>query len=90
MIEKGRHIRPKIEAKDRICAKCNTNTVEDEYHYIIDCPHYNGIRKKLFSSIQHKCTSFNLLSNENKFINIISNKANAIDPGLYLKESGIF
>ena len=89
-IEKGRHIRPKIDVEERKCNKCDTDTVEDEFHYIITCPHYKEIRKKLFDSIDQRNQQFNSLSNEDKFAYIMSNASTHIDLGVYIKESGIF
>ena len=40
-----------IEAKDRICFQCNFHEVEDEVHFLVECPKYNDIRSQLFKSI---------------------------------------
>ena len=41
-IEEGR--RRNIAIRDRICKFCNTNSVEDEYHFLVICPMYNNLR----------------------------------------------
>ena len=42
LIETGRHIG--IERQNRKCTFCNTNDIEDEYHFVLKCPLYNDIR----------------------------------------------
>ena len=46
-IETGRYVG--LERDERLCRKCNTRMVEDEYHFLLICPHYNDIRMKYFS-----------------------------------------
>ena len=41
-IEIGRFQQKEID--ERICPACNSNCVEDEFHFIFDCPLYAGIR----------------------------------------------
>ena len=43
-IEKGRHMRPKQDVKDRVCRMCNSNDVEDECHLLLYCDLYNSER----------------------------------------------
>ena len=43
-IETGRYTRPETAREDRICTLCNTNTVEDETHILVNCPCYENIR----------------------------------------------
>ena len=35
----------------RVCKQCNSNQVEDEFHFIAQCPLYNNLRDKLFLDI---------------------------------------
>ena len=49
MIEKGRHVSPKIEPHNRICTLCNLNSVEDEFHFIMECPFYSTLRINLLN-----------------------------------------
>ena len=49
-IERGRRTRPKpTPACERYCYQCKTK-IEDEIHFVIECPMYNDIRKELFFS----------------------------------------
>ena len=47
-IELGRRRTPKIEAKKRLCVKCNANEIEDEFHFVLDCSIYYIARQNLF------------------------------------------
>ena len=37
MIEKGRHLTPKIPVDQRIGTLCSLNEVEDELHFMLKC-----------------------------------------------------
>ena len=43
-IERGRWEKNKINAIDRKCQLCNT--IEDEFHCLVECPRFKEIRKK--------------------------------------------
>jgi len=58
MIEKGRY--KNVCRTERFCFYC-ANVVEDEYHFVIQCPFYCDIRKQY---IPNKCIMF---PNLNKF-----------------------
>ena len=42
-IETGRHWH--FESSKRKCSVCDTNDIEDEFHFILTCPLYENIRK---------------------------------------------
>ena len=65
-IEKGRH--RNIKAHNRLCKFCQTNEVEDEYHFLIKCQKFSSERNKLFSDMHMSCVNFLQLSEENKFL----------------------
>ena len=48
-IETGRHRRPKVPVEERTCKICESNSVEDEQHFLIEClaPEIVQLRKKL-------------------------------------------
>ena len=46
MIEKGRHLKPKVSKEMRSCPFC-PNKVEDEKHFLLECPTYKHIRSDL-------------------------------------------
>ena len=47
MIELGRH--KKLSVEERVCKKCNNNAVEDEIHFLCECPMYDDLRKLYFN-----------------------------------------
>ena len=44
MIEKGRHYG--IEVANRTCEQCDMQRVEDEYHFVLECPKYDDLRRE--------------------------------------------
>ena len=48
-IETGRY--DKIPRDERLCSLCNCNKIEDETHFLLDCPSYSSIRDRFFSKI---------------------------------------
>ena len=49
-VETGRH--KKTPRENRICQLCTLNKVEDEEHFILECPAYSKIRTKHFNNGQ--------------------------------------
>ena len=43
-VEVGR--RAGIDRKERFCKVCRSNKVEDEFHFLLECPVYNDLRRK--------------------------------------------
>ena len=54
-IEKGRHTSPKTPIEERVCPFC-PNKVEDEMHFLLDCPAYHIPRSQMMMSIGHDPT----------------------------------
>ena len=46
VIETGRWARPKLPRQHRVCSKCSCTVVEDEVHFLFECPAYDRIREK--------------------------------------------
>ena len=70
-IETGRYERTRLPPDQRICPLCK-NGVEDERHVLLYCPFYTDLRNDLFLSLSVG-TSFNMMSDDEKFIYIFSN-----------------
>lgn len=47
-IETGRYSKPITPAEERFCKSCKSK-VEDELHFLLDCPIYNKLRDKFFT-----------------------------------------
>ena len=52
-IETGAGRYNKVALKDRLCQLCDSNTVEDEYHFVMTCPLYNELRVELMQSLDN-------------------------------------
>ena len=52
-IEKGRHQRPYVNLKDRVCQTCKLET-EDEAHFVLRYPSYQELRDTLFAKMKSK------------------------------------
>ena len=71
MIEKERHLN--IDRNNRYCKFCK-NKIEDEQHFLINCPLYITERKNLEIICNKTCNNFEILTDEQKFIFIMSNE----------------
>ena len=71
-----------IKRENRICTMCNMEEVEDELHFIFNCPFYNDLRYNFLNNVPFSCNNhslaecFNILCeihprNLSKFINEI-------------------
>ena len=69
-IETGRF--KNIAIENRLCTFCNSNSIEDEFHFLMACPNYNELRKTLFTSISHLHDGFADSEDKAKFIFINS------------------
>ena len=69
MIEKGRH--RKIDKSERFCPSC-PSLVETELHFLLKCETFYCLRRDLFTQIAHRLPFFNSLSEDNKFISLLT------------------
>ena len=46
-IQSGRFSSNRIRREERYCLCCNSSDIEDEYHFILICPCFNELRKKI-------------------------------------------
>ena len=65
-IEAGRYKNIKLE--NRLCTCCTQNKIEDEIHFLIQCPAYTIERTILYDRAKSVCSGFMNLTDENKFI----------------------
>lgn len=59
-IEVGRYTVPKTLAMDRLCKQCSMNSVEDETHFLMECPKYTDLRNLLIG--KHLSNNVNMFS----------------------------
>ena len=77
MIEKGRHRNPPLERTERICPFCK-NCTEDEIHFLTKCPLYEVDRAILYEECLKSTRNFQLLTEKERFIFIMSNENHQI------------
>jgi len=54
-IEQGRYRKEKLE--ERVCVFCDMNVIEDEYHFLLDCPLYNTQREEMWKEFEKESSS---------------------------------
>ena len=59
----------------RICNVCDHKAVEDEFHFLIQCPLYQEERTKMYAVYNVEKGSINVLSDMEKFTLIMSSKS---------------
>ena len=74
-IETGRY--QHLDKTLRFCPFCK-DQVEDEIHFVISCPTFTTLREPLFLYIQEAVENFQYLTNEQKFISILTNPTEAV------------
>ena len=70
-IETGRYCRPRLPPEQRLCKLCDKNHVEDEKHFLLDCPAYSLFREQLYKSIPDIS---GILDVNDKFVSMMTSK----------------
>ena len=73
LIEKGRHMRPRLERNERKCFICKEK-IENEMHFLTECPLYKNERAILYQACRENSKNFTSLTKEQKFIFIMTNE----------------
>ena len=60
----------KVDLSARVCSLCHT--IEDEVHFLINCPRYNAERTKLYSVVDTECPNFVLLNDQQKMCYLLT------------------
>jgi hypothetical protein len=71
-IERGRHCKPRLAIKDRLCNKCKV--VEDEVHFLTVCEKYETLRRQLYSNIVGVMPAFSNMKANEKFVFLTCNE----------------
>ena len=72
-IERGRHVKPqKLPLEQRICKRCTSNSIDDEIHFLITCSYFATQRTSLLAKSKLFNNEFDSLSNNGKYIYIMS------------------
>ena len=85
LIEQGRHMN--IERMHRLWQNCNSNVIEDEYHFLLACPACRHLRIKYLKKYYYTWPSIHkfklLLSTKSK--NLIQNIAKYLDEAFKIR-----
>ena len=75
-IETGRHRRPKVPIEERTCKICQSNSVEDEQHFLIEClvADIVQLRNQLTATAITYISNYNTLNNQDKFNEMLTNR----------------
>ena len=73
-IEIGRHKKPKLRIEQRLCSHCNMGEIEDEFHFLLNCPKYLPIRNVLLRKVSSLYDSFDSLTSVEKFTFMLNSK----------------
>ncbi len=71
-IETGRFEQPRLEDHEKYCQVFNAEHVEDEKHLLLLCPAFTDECQKLFHVVFTVYNGFNDMSNDEKFIFLMS------------------
>ena len=64
-LETGRFRRLTVE--QRVCELCNSNSVEDELHFLFNCSIYEEVQRVLFTQVEYCNVNLRQFSNLDKF-----------------------
>ena len=73
-IEKGRYTN--LPRHERICNNCSSSQIENEYHFLLTCPHYTDLRKKYIKHYYYTWPT------RQKFINLLLSKSKQVERNL--------
>ena len=69
-IETGRY--ENIPRDEMLCSLCNCNRIEDETHFLLDCPSFSSIREMFFSKLEPKIPFLRLQWHETLLSHLIN------------------
>ena len=72
LVERGRY--KKLDVSQRLCQNCNLNLIEDETHFLFQCPVNASDRGKLISVSSEKCLNFTTLQDNERMIWLLNNE----------------
>ena len=82
-IQTGRYGRNRLERNERLCMYCDNRLIDDEYHFICECPKLDYIRAKYIKDY------YRTRPNTYKLCKLLStqNKVDIINLGKFFKEA---
>jgi hypothetical protein len=59
---------------ERKCTNCSKEDIEDEKHFIVDCPLYENIRVIFFDKVIDLCPNFRYMDTSSTFVWLFTNE----------------
>jgi len=76
--QKARRRYKKLPVQERICKQCTTKAVENEIHFICECPQFDTERKTLFERVTEITPTFSLLKTPQKILFLLRSSNQSI------------
>ena len=73
-IEKARYDQYRLDRSERLCQYCSLEKIENEQHFLLECPLYNTLRHDFIEKVESHCSNFSSLNNSSKFIWLLTNE----------------
>ena len=70
----GRYDQRKTKPEEHLCIYCRSQAVEDEQHFLLQCPHYNNERHLLLETVNATIPLFHSLPETEKFSVLMQSK----------------
>jgi hypothetical protein len=78
MIETGRYTKPFTPRANRTCPLCNDGSLEDEVHFLLDCPSYEPLRRSCILDPRIIPECFNQLNPDQQTVFLMSSEGSLI------------
>ena len=62
----------KVDLNLRTCKLCMSGSIEDEKHFVTECPSFASDRNELFKTMSQLSVYYNTMSNEQQFIRMFN------------------
>ena len=59
---------------NRLCPKCDKQKVEDEFHFLMECPYYQVDRNKMLATVKYTSLNLQRLCEMDQFVWLMSSQ----------------
>jgi hypothetical protein len=73
-IEEARHHQNRLDRSERLCQNCSLEKIENEQHFLLECPLHNTLRHDFIEKVESHHSNFSFLNNSSKFIWLLTNE----------------
>ena len=82
MIERGRHLKLKVE--ERVCPHCNNSAIHDEFHALMICTKYEMERQILLNKFESQIDNWKNLDDKDRFSIIFKMEQLCVETGIFI------